>query len=304
MKRFLAGACAIAMTAAAACAADMVTGEQPPVTETEAPAVAEMWSLGGFSHPESVYEDATRNVLYVSNVGGAPLDKDGNGFISRISRDGKLETLKWIEGLNAPKGMVMQGDTLWVSDINRLVEINAATGKIVRGYFADGAVFLNDTAVDAAGNVYVSDIARRKIWQLSNGRMAVWYGEDSLMHPNGLRVEGDKLIVAGWGREMNDDGSTKIPGNLFTIDLATKAVANLGGGQGVGNLDGLERDGQGGFLVTDFIKGALYRIREDGTFDTLIDLNPGSADLEALNDGKVAVVPVMLDDKVTAYSIP
>jgi DNA-binding beta-propeller fold protein YncE len=302
MKHLLAGACAIAMNAAVASAADMVTEETPPATET--PAVAELWSLGGFSHPESVYADAARNVLYVSNVGGAPLDKDGNGFISRISRDGKLETLKWIEGLNAPKGMVMQGDTLWVSDINRLVQIDAATGKIVKGYFADGAVFLNDTAVDDAGNVYVSDIAKRKIWRLAGGKMEVWYGEDSLMHPNGLRVEGGKLIVAGWGRDMNDDGSTKTPGNLFTIDLATKEVANLGGGQGVGNLDGLERDAHGGFLVTDFIKGALYRIREDGSFETLVDLNPGSADLEAMDDGKVAVIPVMLDDKVTAFSVP
>ena len=301
MKSLFAGACAFAFLISAAQAADMVPGDEPGTTET--PAVSEVWSLGGFSHPESVYEDAARDVLYVSNVGGGPLDKDGNGFISKITRDGKLVTLKWIEGLNAPKGMVMQGDTLWVSDINRLVQIDAASGKIVKGYFADGAVFLNDTAVDASGNVYVSDIAKRKIWQLSGGKMAVWYENDDLMHPNGLRVEGGKLIVAGWGRDMNDDGSTKTPGNLLTIDLATKALANLGGGQGVGNLDGLERDAHGGFLVTDWFNGALYRIREDGSHDTLMDLNQGSADLEALDDGKTAVVPMMLDDKVTAYSV-
>ena len=85
--------------------------------------------LGGFSHPESVDLDIPHQVFYVSNLGGAPLDKDGNGFISKVSRDGKLLQLKWIEGLNAPKGMVMNGFTLYVSDIDKLVEIDTRTGQ-------------------------------------------------------------------------------------------------------------------------------------------------------------------------------
>jgi DNA-binding beta-propeller fold protein YncE len=263
----------------------------------------ELWSLSGFMHPESVYADPARNALYVSNLNGKPLEKDGNGFISKLTGDGKLDTLKWIEGLNAPKGMVMNGDKLYVSDIDSLVEIDPAAGRIVATYPAEGAVFLNDTAVDEAGNVYVSDIAKRKIWQLKDGKMAIWYDKDDLMHPNGLRVEGGKLIVAGFGWEIHDDDTTKVPGNLLTIDLATKELKNLGGGQGVGNLDGLERGADNTFLVTDFTHGALYRIREDGTFDTLMDMNPGSSDLEVVNDGKTAIIPVMMDDKVSAWSL-
>jgi hypothetical protein len=266
-------------------------------------APAELWSLDGFMNPESVYSDPARNMMYVSNVNGAPLDKDGNGFISKISPDGKMGTLKWIEGLNAPKGMVMNGDKLYVSDIDNLVEIDPIAGKVVATYPAEGAVFLNDTAVDSSGSVYVSDIAKRKIWQLKDGKMSVWYEKDDLMHPNGLRVEGDKLIVAGWGKEMQDDGSTKVPGNLFTIDLATKELKNLGSGEGVGNLDGLERGTNGSFLVTDFMKGALMRIKEDGTSEMLMDMNAGSADLEASEDGKTAIVPVMMDNKVIAYTV-
>jgi hypothetical protein len=263
------------------------------------------WSLAGFSHPESVYLDIPQQVLYVSNVNGTPLDKDGNGFISKVSRDGKLIALKWIEGLNAPKGMVMRGHTLYVSDIDKLVEIDTMSGKISNSYPADGAVFLNDPAVDAAGNVYVSDIAKRKIWQLKDGKMSIWYDKEDLMHVNGLRViHGNKLLVAGWGREMQDDGSTKVPGNLMTIDLATKEIKNLGGGQPVGNLDGIGRDAHGNFLVTDFIKGALYRIHKDGTFETLIDLPQGSADLDVIDKGHTAVIPVMMEDTVTAYDVP
>jgi DNA-binding beta-propeller fold protein YncE len=262
----------------------------------------ELWMLGGFSHPESVELDISHQVLYVSNVGGTPLEKDGNGFISKVSRDGKLQQLKWIEGLNAPKGMVINGFKLYVSDIDNLIEIDTRTGRITNRYPAAGAVFLNDTAVDKSGNVYVSDIAKKKIWQLKDGKMSVWYEKDDLMHSNGLRViYGNKLLVAGWGKDMQDDGSTKVLGNLFTIDLATKELKNLGSGAPIGNLDGLERDAHGNFLVTDFLAGSLMRINKDGSHDVLMDLNAGSADLDVINKGHTAVVPVMMDDNVRAF---
>lgn len=289
--RHLAGASVLALA--------IIAG--PSISSAE---TTEKWTLSGFSHPESVDLDIPHQVLYVSNIGGAPLDKDGNGFISKLSRDGKLLQLKWIEGLNAPKGMVMQGFKLWVTDIDRLVEIDTRTAKITNTYPADGAVFLNDPAVDAKGNVYVSDIAKRKIWKLQDGKMSIWYDGDDLMHVNGMRViYGGKLLVAGWGRNMKDDGSTDSLGNLFTINLKTMAVENLGDGRPVGNLDGLERDAHGGFLATDFVAGALLRVSKDGSFETLVDLAPGSADLDAIDKGRTAIVPRMLEDTVTAYSV-
>jgi hypothetical protein len=266
--------------------------------------VKEKWSLTGFSHPESVDLDIAHQVFYVSNIGGAPLDKDGNGFISKVSRDGKLLEQKWITGgLNAPKGIVMQGFNMWVTDIDRLAQIDTRTGKIVNFFDAPGAVFLNDPAVDANGNVYVSDIAKKTIWQLKDGKMAVWL-DQGLPHINGLRViHGGKLLVAGWGLGMHDDGSTDSAGNLFTVDLATKAIASLGDGRPVGNLDGLERGTHGSFLATDFVAGGLLRIKRDGSFEQLVDLKPGSADLDVIDKGKTAVIPRMLEDTVTAYSI-
>jgi hypothetical protein len=266
--------------------------------------VKEKWSLTGFSHPESVDLDVAHQVFYVSNINGAPLDKDGNGFISKVSRDGKMLEQKWITGgLNAPKGIVMQGYNMWVTDIDRLAQIDTRTGKIVIFYDAPGAVFLNDPAVDADGNVYVSDIAKKTIWQMKDGKMSVWL-DKGLPHINGLRViHGGKLLVAGWGVGMHDDGSTDSAGNLFTVDLNTKAIANLGDGRPVGNLDGLERGTHGSYLVTDFIAGGLLRVKRDGSFEQLVDLKAGSADLDVIDKGKTAVVPRMLEDTVTAYSV-
>ena len=65
------------------------------------------WTLGGFAHPESVDLNLAHGVLYVSSIGGGPLDKDGNGYISKVSKDGKMREQKWIMALNGPKGMML-----------------------------------------------------------------------------------------------------------------------------------------------------------------------------------------------------
>ena len=110
-----------------------------------------------FDVPESVYWDFDREILYVSNIAGNPGEKDGEGFISRLSIDGEVRKLKWVTGLNAPKGMAAYGGRLYVSDIDELAVIDIRTDSVVERHPAEGAIFLNDVAVDAKGNVYISD---------------------------------------------------------------------------------------------------------------------------------------------------
>src|SRR5687768_9085738 len=89
------------------------------------PATAEeVWSRDGVYPPDSVLLDAKRNVFYVSNIVGEPAGKDGVGYLSKVSPDGKLQTAEWVTGFNAPKGLVMQDDTLFVTDIDRLMAID------------------------------------------------------------------------------------------------------------------------------------------------------------------------------------
>lgn len=256
-------------------------------------------NLAPGSHPESVYYDKAQNVLYVSNIVGGGTDIDGNGYISRMNVRGQVLPGPLVSGLNGPKGMVMSGKTLWVSDINRLVEVNTRTGA-KRIYDAPGSIFLNDTAVDDDGNVYVSDIATRKIWRLKNGQMTEWV--NTPLNPNGLLFVDGKLVVAGWGVIQPDDSVSPL-GNLFTVDTETREIANLGSGAPIGTLDGIESDRKGNYLVTDFVAGKLYRIYPDGTFTELADLDETSADLEVLDKGKTAVIPFLLGDKIVAYTI-
>lgn len=260
------------------------------------------WEATGFMGPESAVFDAGRNAIYVSNVNGEANDKDGNGFISKLNPDGSIAALHWVDGLNGPKGMVIDGGKLYVSDIDRLVAIDIAKGEIAGSWDAPGSIFLNDTAVDSSGRVYVSDMMDDAIWRLEGGMLTQWLKDAALESPNGLVVQGDNLRVASWG--VRTEGfSTKTPGHMKNVSLSSKAVSILGSGAPVGNLDGLEPDGAGAYMVTDWMAGGLYRIAASGKADLLLDLNQGSADLEFIESKRLAIIPMMMDGTVAAYKI-
>ncbi len=264
----------------------------------------ELWEVEGLDGPESALPDESAGIAYVSNLGGGPTEKDGNGFISKISLDGKIVALKWATGLNSPKGLARVGDRLYAADIDRLVEINLADGKIVATYPANGAGFLNDAAADGEGRIYVSDMAKNVIWRLADGIFEPWLESEKLGFPNGLLVQGDKLIVASWGVMADEKaGKPGAPACLVEVSLADRSVRPLGSGKPVGNLDGIEPLGPTSYLVTDWVAGALYRIEASGGAELILDFNQGSADLAYLPKSKTALIPLMKDNKLVAYRI-
>ncbi len=263
---------------------------------------SEVWRAEGFSDPESVAHDPTQDVLYVSNVAGEAMAKDGKGFISRLSPDGKIVALEWATGLDAPKGMAVVGERLYVSDIDALVAIDTKSGAIASRWPAAGAKFLNDVAADAEGRVFVSDMMTNRIWLLDGDSFALWLEDARLENPNGLKVAGDKLIVATWG-VMAEDFSTTVPGHLLAVDLASKEIADFGDPKPVGNLDGLEPDGAGGWYVSDWMAGGLYHVGPDGRAEQILDLEQGSADIGIIPGDKIVLVPMMMQGTVVAYQV-
>jgi sugar lactone lactonase YvrE len=261
-----------------------------------------LWEAKGLAQPESVVQDPATGALYVSNIAGAIMQKDGNGFIAKLSADGKLIEREWVKGLNAPTGLAVYDRKLYVADIDQLVEINIASGEIANRHEAKGATFLNDVATDAEGIVYASDTPTNTIWRLKDGSFEPWLTNDALNGPNGLLVQGDKLIVASFGK-MPSEGQKQELAGLLSVNLEDQAVSKLGSGEPVGNLDGLEPLKPGVYLVTDWAAGALYRIDAKGKAERLIDLNQGSADLSYFPDKKTVLIPMMLDNSLAAYAL-
>ena len=264
------------------------------------PALNIKWETNGLSTPESVLYDKENDVIYVSNVNGVPNEKDGNGFISKISKEGKILDLNWITDLDAPKGMAIIGGKLYVADINQLVQIDIKSGKVLKKYLEPNAVFLNDVTADKNGIVYVSDMMDDKIYSLENKKFGVWIDDEALQSPNGLLVVGDNLIVASWG-DRTEGFETTAPGHVKVVSLKSKQIKSLGRGTPIGHLDGIESDGRGRYLATDYKAGKLFHIMPCGSAFTLLELNPGSADLEHADELDLIIIPMMNDNKITAY---
>jgi sugar lactone lactonase YvrE len=244
--------------------------------------------------PESVLYEASGNILYVSNINGRSTEKNGQGFISKVSLDGKIEVLKWATGLNAPKGSAIHGNRFYVADIDQLVEIDLKTGKILAKYPAAGAIFLNDVATDASGNVYVTDMSSKNsvIYRLTQGKMTVWTKGGEISRPNGLCMEEKRLAVGNSG-----DGSIK------AINLADKkitTIARVGSG-----IDGLRSDGRGNYFISDW-KGKTSLVTASGQVIVLIDTTSSkinSADLEYIKTKKLLLIPTFFDNRVMAYKV-
>ena len=251
--------------------------------------------------PESVYYDAGTDIFYVSNVAGAPDQKDGKGWISKItvSKEGKATNTKWVEGLDAPKGMRVHNGTLWVSNITSLVGIDLKDGKKTE-IPIEGAKFLNDVAVAPDGRVFVSDTLSSSIYVVKDGKAEIFMQGKELESPNGLVVDGNKLLVAAWG--LTTDFSTKTPGRMYSLDLKTKKKTLITK-KPTANMDGLEVEGDGNYLVSDWAKGTVFRISKKGTVTLLLDGFKGAADIAYVPSKSLLVVPRMGENQISAFEL-
>ena len=261
-----------------------------------------LWEVDGLNNPESVVYDPVNEVLYVSNVNGAPNEKDGNGFISKISLAGETIDNQWITGLDAPKGLAIANNKLYTADIDTLVEIDIPSSTISNRYTVDDAKFLNDVAAGQHGQIFVSDMVMNRIHSLDRGEFSIWLESPGLLNPNGLYVRGNNLIVGAWG-VMTDGFNTEIPGHMLRVSLADKSIHTIGDGSPVGNLDGVEEDKDGSFYVTDWIAGKLFHISPAGQTELLLTLEQGMADLALLPDKGLILLPMMMNNKLLAYRI-
>ena len=250
--------------------------------------------------PESAYFDPVSNHIYISNVIGGGNKKDGEGTIQKLHWSGKILDVNWVTGLNAPKGMRAHKGVLWVSDIDEVVSINIKTGKILNKIKIKGAKFLNDIAITKAGIVFVSDTLNSSIYQIENNKWKLFLSGKDLESPNGLLIRGKKLIVAAWG--FTQDWSTKTLGRVYAIDLKTK-VKTVITKKPLGNLDGLEIDYNGDYLVSDWVAGKVFKVTSGGKIKTLFSGFKGSADIGFLGSKKMLVVPRMAENIVTAYDL-
>ncbi len=244
--------------------------------------------------PESVLYYPAEDVLFVSNINGNGADKDTNGFISKITPNGKITAVKWATGLSAPKGMGIYGNKLFVTDIDRLVMLDLASGALLKYFSVPEPVYLNDITIDTKGIVYVSDNRNDKIYYLNNDSLQIFMEGEVLQRPNGLYVDKGKLAV-GSGKNNT----------LHIIDLETKQITKVT--NGLGACDGVVPAGKGNYnyFVSDW-NGRVFHVNAKGEKKLLLDTTRAkinSADIEYIPQKKLLLVPTFHDNRVAAYKV-
>lgn len=261
------------------------------------------WTTEGLVGPESAVYDATRNEIYVSNMGTYGKDAVAkDGFIARLSSDGKILQQHWVNGLENPKGLALSNGHLFVGDDVYLTEIDVASGKIVAQFKPEGSDGdFNDCTADPAGNVYVCSGKLHTVFRLHQGKFEAWVVLDPAVTGgiNGLRAEKDRLLLGGWSRRTND-GKEEL-GHLSTIDYRNKKVGRVGT-KPICHIDGLEPDGGDGYVVSDWLTGEVFHITADGEKKLLLELPQGAADLTHRIESHQLLIPLMKDNQLRAYS--
>ena len=253
--RILAGACLLA-----ACTG---RGAAPAPRNDEAPPARFVRALDGFYGPEGVKYDPEQDVWFITNMLGYGSAKDGAGYIIRIPAGPLGPPTMFVESgkngavLDAPKGMAIHGDTLWVADIDVLRGFDRHTGAPLAtlDFRPQRAVLLNDVTVGHDGLLYVTD---------SGIRMT----EAGVLHPGG-----DRVFAVGPNR----------------------AISVVAAGAALGRPNGIIPEPKGkGLVVVSFdpFRSFAYRLTPGDPRGTLTVLGQGKGKfdgVEPLADGRLLV---------------
>lgn len=283
-------------------------------TAVAAPAMfASAGATDSMKTPESVRYDADLDAYFVSNINGNPSQKDGNGFIARIDAGNTATVTMLAQGgkngvtLNAPKGLAIVGDTLWVADIDAVRAFNKRTGAVIANIDVRPlkATFLNDAVAGPDGAIYFTDSGiffdakgamthpgHDQIIKITGRKASVAIKNDStLKGPNGIAWDGangrfilgpfsDK-VVTGWK-----------PGDSTVTPIAT----------GPGGYDGVEVLSDGRILITSWADSSVQVIA-NGAFRKVIGNVEAPADIGVDTKRNVVAVPRFTAGRIEYFTI-
>ena len=259
----------------------------------------DQYSYTGFDSPVSVTQYG--GFYYLSNSGkNFGLDvKDGDGYISRIRSDGSQEevTLKYIAGLNNPRGIYAIQGTLYVCDIDRLVGIDLRSkNKVFELSFANENVTqLTNIATVDDKILYVSATDINAIFKvdLAAKKYEKW---TEMIAPTGMLINNGQMYVCSMGTDSLPNGK------LGVIDLKTKEYTPLTDDEGY--LWGLALNGKR-LYYSDWVqfakRGVIKWIDLDNKSTGQVNFTSrigGPADFVYDARNNMFIIPAVLEDVV------
>lgn len=277
--------------------------------------VAQVAHVEGLEDPESVRYDADQDVYFVSNILGFGSAKDGAGYIVKVLAGDPSQMSVFAESgkngvtLNAPKGMAIVGDTLWVADIDVLRGFDRRTGAPVGqvDFAAFHPTMLNDVGAGPDGTLRVSDTGI-----LMSDKGVMYEGGDRVFQIDAHR----RVSVVASGPQLGRpngitwDASARrwLMVNFAPFGSEVSAFAQDSGGArqmlvaGKGKFDGVEVLSNGRVLYTCWNDSSVHSFA-NGVDEQIIRNLPTPADLGVdTKRGRVAI-PLSAAGRVEIWAL-
>jgi len=212
----------------------------------------------------------------------------GAGTVVRMGLDGKVIKSDWVTGLNSNKGSAIFNGLFYTAETAAVAVIDIDKATIIKRIPIEGAVMLNDLAVDAKGVVYVSDTRTGKVYRIEGDKPALFL--ENIPGANGLLTAGTDLYVVG--------------SSTFLKVSADKNVTKIADGFENG-LDGIVMIADNEFLLSNY-QGILYYVNANGTKQVLIDTRANrimSNDIGYDSKSKTIYAPSFSTNRIIAYQV-
>ncbi len=242
--------------------------------------------------PESVLHIPNTDYCIVSCIGNTPpYAKDNDGFLAKVDLKGNIINPKWASNLNAPKGMGIFNQKVYVTDIDRVLIFDLNTAKLLQEIPIEGATFLNDLVIDKNGTVYFTDSDQNKAFMLKNGSAEEILESNLLQRINGVFHSENHLYF-----------SSSKSGNVAKMNLNSHEIEVLC--DSIFGGDGIMKNGNGYFVSS--WNGQVYYLNSLWQKKLLIDTESkglNAADFEIIKEKNIIIIPTFKGNKLMAYQI-
>ena len=266
----------------------------------------------GLEVPGSIIHDPVDDVYLVSNIVGEPGERDEEGFISRISPDGEVIDLHWIQlfgpdlALNTPRGMAIRGDTLFVADLDCVRMYERADGAVVARVCLDGASYVTDVDVGPEGSIFVvdsglawgdmglepagTDAVYRMV--IEEGRQGSTLAQSpELGNPSGLAVGSRGIFV-----------TTFSTGEIFRLTPEGERTDVIPPSDR--SFDGIVFLPDGGFAYSSSSESAVYLVTGEGQIVPLLQDVPDPGALGYDTSRNRLLVPLTRENRLLFVDLP
>ncbi len=200
------------------------------------------------------------------------LASSDNSSIIAIAPNGGLSYFG--TGANAAYGMEVMNGTLFAIDETTIKGYDLVSENEVMSVTISGALFLNGMGNNGADKLWVSDFNGYDIYEINVSNLSsptysmVANQNDfgTTNKPNGIVYDGanNRILIVNWGSNAP----------IKAMNVSTYAVTTVVANTGVGNIDGIDADGDGNWYIASWSPARITKYNNDFTTSEVITV-PG-----------------------------